>query len=66
MSSPRGNLKAEEIEARVKTWKAKIQNLKDLEFRVRTLEDIEEIKRLQRACGCYLERIMVRVYTHGL
>jgi hypothetical protein len=49
----------EEIEAKVKTLEAKLQVLGDLQAKVQTLEDIENIKNLQRAYGYYLEHMMV-------
>jgi hypothetical protein len=48
-----------ELESKVKMLEAKIQSIVDLEAKVRALEDIEEIKKLQRAYGYYLEHMMV-------
>jgi hypothetical protein len=48
-----------ELEAKVKTLEAKLQSLEGLESKIQTLEDIEAIKKLQRAYGYYLEHMMV-------
>jgi hypothetical protein len=48
-----------ELEAKIEMLEAKIQTLGDLEAKIRVLEDIEEIKKLQRAYGYYLEHMMV-------
>jgi hypothetical protein len=48
-----------ELETKVKTLEAKIQALEGLETKIQVLEDIEEIKKLQRAYGYYLEHVMV-------
>jgi hypothetical protein len=50
---------AKGMEAKLKALEAKIQALGDLQARVQTLEDIENIKKLQRAYGYYLEHMMV-------
>lgn len=47
-----------EMEVKLKALEAKIQALGDLQARVQTLEDIENIKKLQRAYGYYLEHMM--------
>jgi hypothetical protein len=49
----------QELEAKVKMLEAKIEAMAGLEKKVRRLEDIEEIKKLQRAYGYYLEHMMV-------
>jgi hypothetical protein len=49
----------EELEARIKTLEKRLQAMGDLEAKVRILEDIEEINKLQRAYGYYLEHMMV-------
>lgn len=48
-----------ELEAKVKILEVKLKSMEGLEAKVRTLEDIEEIKKLQRAYGYYLEHMMV-------
>ena len=48
-----------ELEAKVKMLEAKIQSMENLEVKLHILEDIEEIKKLQRAYGYYLEHMMV-------
>jgi hypothetical protein len=48
-----------ELKTKVKTLEAKIQALEGLETKIQVLEDIEEIKKLQRAYGYYLEHVMV-------
>jgi hypothetical protein len=48
----------EELEAKIKGMEEKIQILEVLEAKVQMLEDIEEIKKLQRAYGFYLEHWM--------
>jgi hypothetical protein len=53
------NMTLKELEARVKVLETKIQAMGDLEAKVRTLEDTEEIKNLQKAYGYYLEHMMV-------
>jgi hypothetical protein len=50
---------AKEMEVKLKALEAKIQAFGDLQARVQTLEDIENIKKLQRAYGYYLEHMMV-------
>ncbi len=49
----------EDLKARVKVLEAKLKSLEGLEAKVRILEDTEEIKKLQRAYGYYLEHMMV-------
>jgi hypothetical protein len=49
----------QELEARIKTLEAKLQEMGDLQAKVRDLEDTEEINKLQRAYGYYLEHMMV-------
>jgi hypothetical protein len=48
-----------ELEAKVKMLEAKLQSMEGLEAKIQALEDIEEIKNLQRAYGYYLEHMMV-------
>jgi hypothetical protein len=48
-----------ELEAKVKMLEAKLQSMEGLEAKIQTLEDIEEIKKLQKAYGYYLEHMMV-------
>jgi len=63
----------EELEAKIKGLEEKIQNLEVLEAKVQMLEDIEEIKKLQRAYGFYLEaagkfqgkEAISRLFRHG-
>jgi hypothetical protein len=50
---------AKEMEVKLKALEAKIQAFGDLQARVQRLEDIENIKKLQRAYGYYLEHMMV-------
>jgi hypothetical protein len=47
-----------ELEAKIKGLEEKIKTMETLEAKVRVLEDIEEIKKLQRAYGFYLEHWM--------
>ncbi len=49
----------QELEARIKTLEAKFQEMGVLQAKIRNLEDIEEINKLQRAYGYYLEHMMV-------
>ena len=46
------------LEARIKDLEAKVKAMGDLELKIQRLEDIEEIKKLQRAYGFYLEHWM--------
>jgi len=48
-----------ELEVKIEMLESKIQALGDLEAKIRVLEDTEEIKKLQRAYGYYLEHMMV-------
>jgi hypothetical protein len=48
----------EELEAKFEMLEAKIQALGGLETKIRVMEDIEEIKKLQKAYGYYLEHMM--------
>ena len=48
-----------ELEAKINMLEAKLQAMGELEAKVRNLEDIEEIKKLQKAYGYYLEHMMV-------
>jgi len=48
-----------ELEVKIEMLEARIQSLGDLEAKIQILEDIEEIKKLQRAYGYYLEHMMV-------
>ncbi len=48
----------EELEARVKLLENQLRSMGELQAKVRLLEDIEEIKKLQRAYGFYLEHWM--------
>jgi hypothetical protein len=48
-----------ELEVKIEMLESRIQSLGDLEAKIQILEDIEEIKKLQRAYGYYLEHMMV-------
>ena len=47
-----------ELEAKIKVLEAKIKSMGEMESKIQRLEDIEEIKKLQRAYGFYLEHWM--------
>jgi hypothetical protein len=49
----------QELETRVKMLEDKLEAISGLELKVRRLDDIEEINKLQRAYGYYLEHMMV-------
>jgi len=48
-----------ELEARIEQLEAKLGSFKEMQTKVRVLEDTEAIKKLQRAYGYYLEHMMV-------
>jgi hypothetical protein len=54
-----GDSTVEELEERVKALETRLGSLEGLAVKVRTLEDTEAIKILQRAYGFYLEHMMV-------
>ena len=51
--------KIETLEAKIEMLEAKLRSYEGLQAKVRKLEDIEEIKKVQRAYGYYLEHMMV-------
>ena len=51
-------MKTEELEAKVKALEDKIQSMGDLTTKIQRLEDIDEIKKLQRIYGFYVEHWM--------
>jgi hypothetical protein len=51
-------MKTEELEAKVKTLENQVKTLENQISTLQTLQDIEEIKKLQRAYGYYLEHWM--------
>ena len=51
-------MKVEELEAKIKVLENKMQSMGDLEAKIQKLEDIDEIKKLQRIYGYYVEHWM--------
>lgn len=51
-------MSVEELETRIKSLENQIKHMEDLETKIRRLEDIDEIKRLQRIYGFYVEHWM--------